>query len=152
VVALTSVDVASSRSVLGRTVTATTDVGEVAGNVAVNARVQGNIDLVTVPVRVGTTSVTSLSSTSNGNRAARSVAEGDNTIDSLDTDGIQRSATTVVSVTATTARGDTNASTADAGKSFGVGQALSRSDGQDGEDNKGRQYGVLHWRRVVEDR
>jgi hypothetical protein len=60
VVTLTSVDVASSRSVLGRTVTATTDVGEVAGNVAVNARVQGNIDLVTVPVRVGTTSVTSL--------------------------------------------------------------------------------------------
>jgi hypothetical protein len=52
---------------------------------------------------------TNLSSTSNGNRAARSVAEGDNTIDSLDTDGIQRSATTVVSVTATTARGDTNA-------------------------------------------
>ncbi len=46
---------------------------------------------------------THLSTTSNGNRAARSVAESDDTIDGLDTDGFQRSATTVVTVTAATA-------------------------------------------------
>ena len=59
-VALTSVDVASGRSVLSSTVRTTTDVGEVTSDVTINAVVQGNIDLVTVPVRVGTTSVTSL--------------------------------------------------------------------------------------------
>lgn len=59
-VAFTGVDVASSGSVLGSTVGSATDVGEVAGNVTVNARVQGNIDLVAVPVRVGAASVTGL--------------------------------------------------------------------------------------------
>ena len=60
VVAFTGIDVSSGRSVLSGSISTATDAGEVASDVGINASVQGNIDLVTIPVRVGTTSMTSL--------------------------------------------------------------------------------------------